>query len=64
MHIIDEAIMYEITLSMGIDIIDIHEYWGAMAYEHVLGNEKEMARSKKSDETSQQHLPLRQKKNV
>lgn len=42
-----KPIMYEITLSMGIDVIDIHEYWGAMAYEHVLGNEKEMARSKK-----------------
>lgn len=40
-------IMYEFTLSMGIDVIDMHEYWGAMAYEHVLGNEPEMERSRK-----------------
>lgn len=39
-------IMYEFTLSMGIDVIDMHEYWGAMAYEHVLGNESEMERSR------------------
>lgn len=38
--------MYELTMSMGIDVIDKHEYFGAMAYEHVLGNEKEMERSK------------------
>ncbi len=38
--------MYEITMSMGIDVIDMHEYHGAMAYEHVLGNEPEIARMK------------------
>lgn len=38
--------MYEFTMSMGIDVIDMHEYWGAMAYEHVLGNETEMSRAK------------------
>ena len=31
--------MYEFTMSMGIDVIDMHEYYGAMAHEHVLGNE-------------------------
>lgn len=36
--------MYEFTMSMGIDVIDMHEYFGAMAYEHVLGNEAEMKR--------------------
>ena len=39
--------MYEITMSMGVDVVDMHEYYGAMAYNHVLGNEKEMARMKK-----------------
>lgn len=39
--------MYEFTMSMGIDVIDMHEYYGAMAYEHVLGNEPEMARMRK-----------------
>jgi hypothetical protein len=38
--------MYEITMSMGIDVVDLHEYFGAMAHEHVLGNEKEMTRMK------------------
>lgn len=38
--------MYEFTMSMGIDVVDMHEYFGAMAYEHVLGNEKEMLRAK------------------
>ena len=36
--------MYEFTMSMGIDVIDMHEYYGAMAHEHVLGNEAEMER--------------------
>ena len=27
--------MYEITLSMGIDVVDMYEYYGAMAFEHV-----------------------------
>ncbi len=39
--------MYEFTMSMGIDVVDMHEYFGAMAYEHVLGNEKEMERAKR-----------------
>lgn len=36
--------MYAFTMSMGIDIIDAYKYFGAMAYEHVLGNEKVMHR--------------------
>src|SRR5699024_3760647 len=40
-------LMYEFTMSMGIDVVDMHEYHGAMAYEHVLGNENEMERMKK-----------------
>lgn len=39
--------MYEFPMSMGIDVVDMHEYHGAMAYEHVLGNEAEMERMKK-----------------
>ena len=39
--------MYEITFSMGTDVIDMQKYYGAMAYEHVLGNEKQMARTRK-----------------
>lgn len=39
--------MYEITFSMGIDVIDMQKYWGAMAYEHVLGNDTQMERSRK-----------------
>ncbi len=39
--------MYEITFSMGIDVIDMQKYWGAMAYEHVLGNDAQMERSRK-----------------
>ncbi len=40
-------LMYEITFSMGTDVVDMHEYYGAMAFEHVLGNEKEMERTRK-----------------
>jgi len=36
--------MYEITMSMGTNVIDIHEYYGAMAFEHVLGNKEQMER--------------------
>ena len=36
--------MFEITMSMGIDVIDTYEYYGAMAYEHVVGNEPVMER--------------------
>ena len=39
--------MYEFTMSMGIDVVDMHEYHGAMAHEHVLGNEEQMARMRK-----------------
>lgn len=40
-------VMYEFTMSMGIDVIDMNEYHGAMACEHVLGNDVQMARMKK-----------------
>lgn len=36
--------MYEFTMSMGIDVIDTYEYHGAMAHEHVIGNDAVMAR--------------------
>lgn len=36
--------MYEFTMSMGIDVVDMHEYHGAMACEHVLGNDTQMER--------------------
>ncbi len=36
--------MYEITMSMGIDVIDMVEYHGAMAYEHVVGNQPMLSR--------------------
>ena len=36
--------MYEFTMSMGIDVVDMHEYHGAMACEHVLGNQPQMER--------------------
>ena len=39
--------MYELTISPGIDVIDTHEYYGAMAYEHVLGNETQMERMRR-----------------
>lgn len=32
--------MYEFTMSMGIDVVDKYEYFGAMAYEHVVGNKE------------------------
>ena len=38
--------MYEFTMSMGIDVIDMHQYFGAMACEHVLGNDSEMERAR------------------
>ncbi len=38
-------IMYEFTMPMGIDVIDKMEYFGAMAYEHVLGNKPIMDRA-------------------
>jgi len=36
--------MYEITMSMGVDVVDLVEYHGAMAFEHVVGNQPMMAR--------------------
>ncbi len=39
--------MYEITMSMGIDVVDMHEYHGAMAHEHVLGNDEQMERMRR-----------------
>lgn len=36
--------MYEITMSMGIDVVDMYEYYGAMAYEHVIINDEVMER--------------------
>lgn len=40
-------VMYEFTMPLGADVIDTYEYYGAMAYEHVLGNEKVMERMTK-----------------
>lgn len=37
--------MYEFTFPMGIDVIDIVEYYGAMAHESVLGNPEMMERA-------------------
>ncbi len=31
--------MFALPMSLGVDIIDTYQYYGAMAYEHVLGNE-------------------------
>ncbi len=42
-----EPIMYEFPMSMGMDVIDKYQYHGAMAYEHVLGNQKVMDRMAK-----------------
>lgn len=48
--------MYEFTMSMGIDVIDMHEYWGAMAYEHILGNKVQMERAQKIGQNIAQAL--------
>lgn len=37
-------VMYECMMSTGVDVIDTHVYYGAMATEHVLGVESEMNR--------------------
>lgn len=42
-----EPIMYEFPMSMGMDVIDKYQYYGAMAYEHVLGNQPVMDRMTK-----------------
>lgn len=39
--------MYEFTMSMGVDVVDMHEYHGAMACEHVLGNDTQMERMRR-----------------
>lgn len=36
--------MYEFTMSMGINVVDKYEYFGAMAHEHVVGNQEVMDR--------------------
>lgn len=36
--------MFAFPMSLGIDVIDTYKYYGAMAYEHVLGNDKVMNR--------------------
>ncbi|MBE6048172.1 MAG: flavodoxin family protein [Clostridium sp.] len=36
--------MFAFPMSLGIDVVDTYKYYGAMAYEHVLGNEKVMNR--------------------
>ena len=36
--------MFAMPMSLGIDVIDSYEYYGAMAHEHVVGNEAVMAR--------------------
>lgn len=48
--------MYEFTMSMGIDVIDKYEYFGAMSYEHVVGNEKVMNRMVKLGQNIAQSL--------
>lgn len=39
--------MYELTMPMGVDVIDLYEYHGAMAFEHVIGNQPVMERMTK-----------------
>jgi len=39
--------MYELTMPMGVDVIDLFEYHGAMAFEHVIGNQPVMERMSK-----------------
>lgn len=36
--------MYEFTISMGTNVVDKYEYFGAMAHEHVVGNKEVMDR--------------------
>ena len=36
--------MFAFPMSLGIDVVDTYKYFGAMSYEHVLGNEKVMNR--------------------
>ena len=36
--------MYEFTISMGTNVVDKYEYFGAMAHEHVVGNQEVMDR--------------------
>jgi len=39
--------MFAMPMSLGVDVIDSYEYYGAMAYEHVVGNEPVMERMTK-----------------
>ena len=39
--------MYALPMTMGIDVIDTYEYWGAMAFNNVVGNEPVMERMTK-----------------
>jgi len=39
--------MFAMPMSLGVDVIDSYEYHGAMAYEHVVGNEPVMERMTK-----------------
>lgn len=41
-------IMYEFTLSMGMDVIDNVKYFGAMEYDNILGNKKYLDRCKRA----------------
>ena len=43
-------IMYESMMSSGVDVIDTHMYYGAMAVEHILGVPEQMARADKMAE--------------
>lgn len=52
--------MYEFTMSMGIDVVDMHEYFGAMGYEHVLGNDTEMERMRLMGQNIAQALAAEQ----
>lgn len=48
--------MYCFTMSMGMEVVDMFEYHGAMAYNHVVGNPGMMARSRKLGESVVQAL--------
>lgn len=45
-----EPIMYEFPMSMGMDVVDKYQYYGAMGHEHVLGNQPVMDRMTKMGE--------------
>ncbi len=39
--------MFALPMTMGFDVVDTYEYWGAMAYNNVVGNEPVMERMTK-----------------